>query len=31
MELIRVFLETEFSDGERHGRRIAKMAQLELA
>ena len=31
MELIRTFLETEFSGGERHARRIAKIAQLEHA
>ena len=31
MELIRAFLETEFSGGERHARRIAKIAQLEHA
>jgi len=29
MALIRVFLETEFSGGERHVRRVAKIAQLE--
>ena len=31
LELIRTFLETEFSGGERHARRIAKIAQLEHA
>jgi ribose 5-phosphate isomerase B len=31
LELIRVFLETEFSGGERHVRRVAKIAQLEHA
>ena len=31
LELIRIFLETEFSGGERHVRRIAKIAQLEHA
>jgi ribose 5-phosphate isomerase B len=31
MELIRTFLETEFSGGERHARRIAKIEQLEHA
>ena len=30
-ELIRTFLETEFSGGERHVRRIAKIAQMEHA
>src|SRR5690242_14762907 len=29
MALIRIFLETEFSGGERHVRRVAKIAQLE--
>ena len=31
VELIRIFLETEFSGGERHQRRVAKIAQLEHA
>src|SRR5579872_125030 len=31
MELIRTFLDTQFSGGERHERRIAKIAQLEHA
>jgi len=31
VELIRVFLETAFSGGERHVRRVAKIAQLEHA
>jgi len=31
MELIRTFLETVFSGGERHIRRVAKIAQLEHA
>jgi len=31
LELIRIFLETEFSGGERHVRRVAKIAQLEHA
>ncbi|HEY1240813.1 MAG TPA: ribose 5-phosphate isomerase B [Bryobacteraceae bacterium] len=31
LELIRVFLETDFSGGERHVRRVAKLAQLEHA
>jgi ribose 5-phosphate isomerase B len=31
LELIRIFLETGFSGGERHMRRIAKIAQLEHA
>jgi ribose 5-phosphate isomerase B len=31
LELIQVFLETEFSGGERHVRRVAKIAQLEHA
>ncbi len=31
LELIRMFLETEFSHGERHIRRVAKIAQLEHA
>ena len=29
LDLIRIFLETEFSGGARHARRVAKMAQLE--
>jgi len=31
LELIRIFLETDFSGGERHVRRVAKLAQLEHA
>ena len=31
LKLIRVFLDTEFSGGERHLRRVAKIAQLEHA
>ena len=31
LELVRTFLETEFSHGERHVRRVAKIAQLEHA
>lgn len=31
IELIRIFLETDFSGGERHVRRVAKLAQLEHA
>lgn len=31
LELIRIFLETEFSGGARHVRRIGKIAQLEHA
>ena len=31
VELIRIFLETDFSGGERHVRRVAKLAQLEHA
>jgi len=31
LELIRIFLETGFSGGERHVRRVAKIAQLEHA
>ncbi len=31
LELVRIFLETEFSGGERHVRRVAKIAQLEHA
>src|SRR6185503_3265633 len=31
LELIRIFLETGFSGGERHVRRVAKLAQLEHA
>jgi ribose 5-phosphate isomerase B len=31
LELIRIFLETDFSGGERHARRVAKLAQLEHA
>ena len=31
LELIRIFLETGFSGGDRHVRRIAKIAQLEHA
>ncbi len=31
LDLIRVFLETDFSGGERHVRRVAKLAQLEHA
>ena len=29
LALIRIFLETPFSDGARHVRRVAKIAQLE--
>lgn len=31
LELIRIFLETDFSGGERHVRRVAKLTQLEHA
>lgn len=31
IEMIRTFLDTEFSKGERHVRRVAKIAQLEHA
>jgi len=31
LQLVRVFIETEFSAGERHARRVAKIAQLEHA
>jgi len=31
LELIRIFLETDFSGGARHVRRVAKLAQLEHA
>jgi ribose 5-phosphate isomerase B len=31
LELIRIFLETDFSGGERHVRRVAKLAHLEHA